>query len=96
MYYIMYHILPYTKEQASQLGVIVKPSTRKNKKIDVFTKTNEYICSVGALGYGDYPTFQKLYGKEFADKKRELYKKRHQKDRTIKGSRGWYADKLLW
>ena len=92
----MYQILPYTKEKALQLGVIVKSSTRKNKKIDVFSKSNEYITSIGALGYYDYPTFQKLYGKEFADKKRILYKKRHQKDRTIKFSNGWYADNLLW
>jgi hypothetical protein len=92
----MYHILPYTKEKALQLGVLVKPSTRKNKKIDVFSKSNEYIASIGALGFGDYPTFQKLSGKEFADKKRILYKKRHQKDRIIKFSNGWYADNLLW
>ena len=92
----MYQILPYTKEQSKKLNVIVKPSTRKNKKIDVFTKMNDYIFSVGFLGYGDYPTFIQQYGKEYADKKRALYKIRHEKDRNIEGTRGWYADKLLW
>lgn len=92
----MYHILPYTKEQANKLNKTVKPSKNKNKKIDVYTKTNDFIVSVGATGYKDYPTFIQQNGKQFADKRRELYKKRHQKDRTIKNSRGWYADKLLW
>ena len=31
-----YKIKNYTKVQANKLGVIVKPSTLKNKKIDVF------------------------------------------------------------
>ena len=92
----MYHILPYTKEQADKLNVTIKPSKNKNKKIDVYTKTNNFIVSVGATGYKDYPTFIQQNGKQFADKRRELYKKRHQKDRTVRNSRGWYADKLLW
>ena len=33
-----YSITTYTKNRARQLGVIVKPSTRKGKKIDVFKK----------------------------------------------------------
>lgn len=93
----MYTILPYTKRQATQLGVTVKPSKKPDKKIDVYhNKTNEYICSIGAKGYGDYPTFWKQYGKAYADNKRKLYKARHEKDRHVKNSRGWYADKLLW
>ena len=35
-------------------------------------------------------------GKEYADKRRVLYKKRHQKDITLKDSNGFYANKLLW
>ena len=54
------------------------------------------MASVGALGYGDYPTFMRTKGKEFANKRRKAYKKRHQKDRTRRGTPGWYADKLLW
>ena len=92
----MYNILPYTKEQSNKLNVTIKPSKNKNKKIDVYTKTNNFIVSVGATGYKDYPTFIQQNGKQFADKRRELYKKRHQKDRTVRNSKGWYADKLLW
>jgi len=92
----MYDILPYTKNQAKKIGVKILPSRKKDKKIDVFTKDNDYICSVGALGYGDFPTFRKQYGSAFADNKRRLYKMRHEKDRHKVGSRGWFADQLLW
>jgi hypothetical protein len=91
-----YRILNYTKEQASKLGVIVKPSMVKGKKIDVFNKKGEKLVSVGAIGYGDYPTFKQTHGKEYADIRRKLYKQRHESDRHVRGSAGWYADKLLW
>jgi hypothetical protein len=90
-----YTITKYTKDQAKKLGVIVKPSSVKGKKIDVF-KNGEKIASVGALGYSDYPTYIKSKGKTYADERRRLYKIRHSKDRNVKGSDGYYADKLLW
>jgi hypothetical protein len=91
----MYEITPYTKAQAKKLGVQVKPSTRKGKKIDVF-KDGDKIVSIGAFGMGDYPTYQRTHGKAFADKRRELYKARHHKDLIKKGTAGYYADHLLW
>jgi hypothetical protein len=36
------------------------------------------------------------FGKKIADERRRLYKIRHKKDRSVKGSAGYYADKLLW
>ena len=91
----MYHITEYTYKQAKKIGVTVKPSTVKDKKIDVFRK-GEKIASVGALGYKDYPTFIKEKGIEYAKNRRKLYKIRHEKDRNVKFSAGWYADNLLW
>ena len=91
----MYVITNYTKDQAKKLGVIVKQSTNKTKKIDVF-KDSKKIASIGANGYGDYPTFIHSFGRENADKRRNLYKIRHNSDRKVKGSNGFYADKLLW
>ena len=91
-----YKITTYTKQQAKKLGVIVKPSTVKGKKIDVYNKKGEKISSVGALGYGDYPTFIRTKGKEYAEIRRRLYKVRHEKDRHTMGTAGYYADKLLW
>ncbi len=91
-----YIITSHTKAQAKKLNLVVKPSTVKGKKIDVFNKSGEKLASVGAIGYGDYGTFLKTRGKEFADKRRKAYKIRHQKTRVIVGSRSYYADKLLW
>lgn len=91
-----YTITAYTKKKAKELGVIVKPSKVKGKKIDVFNLKGEKIADIGALGMGDYPTYLKEKGKEYADTRRKLYKQRHEKDRHVKNSDGWYADKLLW
>lgn len=100
-----YTITQYSKNQAKKLGVIIKPSTRKGKKIDVFKKVKDKksgkmvlkkLASIGAIGYGDFPTFTKTKGKDFANKKRKAYKARHEKDRHIKGTAGYYADKILW
>ena len=90
-----YSITNYTYKQAKKLGVIVKHSTNKTKKIDVYKK-NKKIASVGAYGMNDYPTYMKLKGKKFARTRRRLYKMRHEKDRHQKWSNGWLADKLLW
>lgn len=92
-YYIM--ISQYTKDQAKKLGVTVKPATNKKKKLDVF-KDDKKIASVGAAGYGDYPTYLSTRGKTYADERRRLYKIRHEKDRNVIGSNGYFADKLLW
>jgi hypothetical protein len=92
-----YEILPYTYKQAEKLGVMIMPSLRPTKKIDVFDKDfTKLLASVGARGYKDFPTYIKEDGLEYAKNRRKLYKKRHQKNRTIIGSAGWYADKLLW
>jgi len=91
----MYHITKYTYRQAKKLGVKVKPSTVKTKKIDVFRK-GEKVASVGARGMNDFPTFAKKYGWDYAKTRRRLYRMRHEKDRHKRGSRGFYADKLLW
>jgi hypothetical protein len=90
-----YVITQYTRDQAKKLGVTVKHSTNPTKKLDVF-KDGVKVASCGGMGYNDYPTFWKKYGKEVADRHRRLYKQRHEKDRHVVGSAGYYADKLLW
>lgn len=90
-----YKIKPYSRAQAKRLGVQIKPSKVLGKKIDVY-KGGKKVASIGALGYGDFPTFKHKYGKEFADKKRAAYKKRHERDRHRRGTAGFYADQILW
>ena len=89
-----YRIKPYSFRQAKKLGVSIKPSTVKGKKIDVFKKGKK-VASVGALGYNDYPTWMQKKGKKYADERRRLYKIRHAKDRNVRGTAGYYADKIL-
>jgi hypothetical protein len=97
-----YHITNYTYKQAKKIGVVVKPSTNRIKKIDVFIKdknkqgTLKKIASVGAAGMNDFPTYIQKKGLIFAKTRRRLYKIRHERDRKTKWTRGWLADKLLW
>ena len=91
----MYHITNYSKQQAQKLGVTVKPSTRKHKKIDVYQQ-GKLVASIGDSRYLDYPNYVKLNGIAYAERKRSLYKMRHSKDRQKKNSPGFYADSILW
>jgi len=95
-----YKILPYSFKKAKELGVVIKPSSNLLKKIDVF-KNGKKIASIGARGMNDYPTYLEkekkgYHPKGYANKRRKLYKERHEKDRHIVGSNGYYADKILW
>lgn len=89
-----YQILPRTHEMAKHIGVTVRKSTNPNKKIDVF-KDGKKVASIGGAGYEDYPHYLRK-DKGIAEEKKRLYKLRHEKDRKVVGSPGWYADKLLW
>ena len=88
-----YKITEYSKTQAKKLGVEIKPSTNKKKKIDVF-RDGEKIGSIGAVGYGDYPTYTKEKGKAYADERRRLYRLRHKND--LNSGNGLLASKILW
>ena len=80
--------LTKAKANAKKLGVEVKSSNVKNKKLDVY-KGNKKIASIGDIRYGDFL--------QTGDKqKQKNYKSRHQKDRTRVGTAGYYADKILW
>jgi hypothetical protein len=87
----MYNITQYTRNKANDLGLVVKPSTRKGKKIDVF-KNDKKIASIGSLGMMDYPTYLLVRGKEYADERRRLYRLRH----TGNSIGEELARKLLW
>ena len=101
---MVYSITSYTRNKAKTLGVTIKHSTRKGKKIDVFKKVKrgdgkmvmKKVASIGALGMGDYPTYIKTKGLEFANKRRKAYRSRMAKNIKVIGSAGYYAGKLLW
>ncbi len=86
-----YQITSYTRKKAQDIGVEVKPSKRKNKKLDVF-RDGERIASIGDTRYLDYPTYLKRMGKDVADERRRLYHLRH--TRKTQGEK--LAKHLLW
>ena len=91
----MYKITDYSKKRAQLLGVEIKPSKNKNKKIDVF-KNHDKIASIGSITHMDYPTYVLTNGKPYADEKKRLYKLRHKKDINNKNGNGFWANSILW
>lgn len=89
-----YKITQYSREQAKKLNVDIKPSENPKKKVDVY-KNGKKIASIGAKGYGDYPTYLQQ-NKQLAETKRKAYKARHEQYRHNIGSNSYYADKILW
>jgi len=89
---MVYEIQPYSFKKAKDLGVEIKPSKKKGKKIDVF-KRDKLVTSIGASSYSDFPTYLKNEGKSFAEERKRLYKIRHSKNKGIAGK---YASQILW
>ena len=89
----MYQITDYSFQQAKKLNVIIKPSTRKGKKIDVYDNNNKFIVSIGDINYSDYPSYIKEKGLKYADERRRLYHVRHKKDSNLAGK---FAKNILW
>lgn len=70
--------------------IVIKKSTRKNKKLDLFLKSdNRYLMSIGDNRYEDFTIHND-------EKRRQHYKARHNKYRHKKYSRSWFSDNLLW
>jgi hypothetical protein len=96
-----YKIKKHSLDRAKKLGVTIKESKTKGKKIDVFDKKGKKLASIGALGMNDYPTYKEKerkgeVPKGTADRRKKAYKTRHESDRHKRGSAGFFADKLLW
>ena len=89
-----YKILPQQRAAAKKLGVTIRPSAVKGKKIAVF-KAGEKVADIGALGYGDYWTYYQA-DKYLARSKREAYKARHNGEQNKIGSPGYDAWYILW
>jgi len=88
-------LLAIVQRKARRIGVSVKPSTRKNKKLDVF-KNNKKVASIGHTSYKDFLLYKRSEGTKKANDRRRLYKIRHNKHRSKVGSASYYADKILW
>ena len=96
----MYSITNYTYKQAKKLKVIIKPSTNKTKKIDVY-KNNKKVASIGDVKYNDFPTYlsmedKGIVEKGYANQRTKLYRIKHKKDIDNKNGNGYYSNKILW
>lgn len=89
----MYEIKNYSFKKAQELSLNIKPSTRKNKKIDVY-KEDDYLFSIGSIKNFDYPTYVLERGKAYAEERKRLYHIRHKKD--LKHFKGFVAMYILW
>jgi len=90
----MYSITERSKNIAKENNLIISPSKDGKHKIDVFDKSKNFITSIGALDYKDYPIYLKEKGKEYADNRKKLYKIRHKKD--LNTTRGKMSNLILW
>ena len=94
-----YKILPRTYKIAEKHNLIIYPSENPKYKIEVYRDDDgKYLGRIGANSYLDYPYYLALekngyFEKGYADKRKELYLKRHSKDKSLKGI---LAKKLLW
>ena len=59
----MYQISKETYDIAKQMNLVVKPSSVKNKKIDVY-RDGIKLASIGDNRYLDYHLYKKTKGKE--------------------------------
>ena len=80
---------------ASKLGVTITISSNPRKKLDVY-RNGKKISEIGAKGYMDYVSYIRKEGLEVANERRRLYKIRHEANRNVRGTAGYYADKILW
>ena len=89
----MYKITNYTYKKAKELNIIIKPSTKKNKKIDIYDINNKFMFSIGDINYYDDPTYLNI-DKQKAEKRKALFYKRF--NNIIPFSKTYYSAKLLW
>ena len=90
-----YRITSRQRSAAKRLGVQIKPSTVKGKKLDVF-KGDKKVASIGALGMKDFDLWRKSDGIEKARARQKAFKSRFQKQRIKVGTPAYYADQILW
>jgi len=93
--YMAYQITSRQRANAKRLGVKIKPSTVKGKKVDVF-KNDKKIASIGALSMMDFDRWKAKEGIEKANARRKAFRARFQKQRTKVGSGAYYASEILW
>ena len=91
-----YNITKNQYSNAKKIGVTIKPSTNKNKKIDVFNSSGKKLFAIGDIKYLDFDLYKKEKGLEYAKSRKLLFKIRHNKHRHKVGTRSYFSDQILW
>lgn len=90
-----YLITNYHKNNAKDLGVSIKPSGAKGKKIEVVLPDKK-IKQIGAKGYEDYQLYKKKEGNQVANEKRDAYRARHKCHNAKRFTAQHLACEILW
>jgi len=94
-----YQITSRQRANARRLGVSIKPSTVKGKKLDVFKgtgKDKKKVASIGAASMMDFDRWKAKEGIEKANARRKAFRSRFAKQRTKVGTPAYYASEILW
>ena len=90
-----YLITNYHKNNAKDLGVSIKRSNAKGKKIEVVLPDKK-IKQIGAKGYEDYQLYKKKEGNQVANEKRDAYRARHKCHNAKRFTAQHLACEILW
>jgi len=96
-----YKITIRQRNNARRLGYTIKPSEKKHKKIDVYTKDGKTkVASIGAMGYNDFSIYIRTKGLKYAKTRKALYLQRHQHEPKRKAdgtpTASLFSDEILW
>lgn len=89
-------IKPIHLRNAERLGVNIKPSYNRKKKLDIYDFHNQYICSIGDINFADYESYIRTHGRDYANFRKRMFETRHNKTRHILGTPAYYSWQILW
>jgi hypothetical protein len=96
----MYKVNDEMIAKAEELGLEIFASDNPKKKIEVYDENGLFLYHIGDINYPDFYLYRelenlKLVPKGTANKRRELYYERHQKN-IEKGGKAFVSFYLLW
>jgi len=96
----MYKLNDDMRAKAKELGLTIFASDNPKKKLEIYDENGLFLYYIGDINYPDFYLYRelenlKLVPKGTANKRRELYYERHQKN-IEKGGRAFVSYYLLW
>jgi hypothetical protein len=96
----MYKVNDDMRAKAKELGLTIFASDNPNKKIEIYDENGLFLYYIGDINYPDFYLYRELENLKLvplgtANKRRELYYERHQKN-IEKGGKAFVSYYLLW